>query len=133
MPQAKASGIGAESLPKPAPKPTVGDRLAQVLRAGDADNRQLRWFGLVMLAFALLFPWFAGPFYMRLAIEALLLGAVALSVDILLGYAGLLSLGQAAYLGVGAYLTAILATNTSHSMVQRRKSLSQSHKSTALS
>jgi hypothetical protein len=29
-------------------------------------------------------------------------------------------------------LTAILATNTSHSMVQRRKSLSQPHKTTAL-
>src|ERR671924_1614342 len=33
-----------------------------------------------------------------------------MSVDILLGYTGLPSLGQAAYLGVGAYLTAILAT-----------------------
>ena len=33
-----------------------------------------------------------------------------MSVDILLGYTGLASLGQAAYLGVGAYLTAILAT-----------------------
>ena len=33
-----------------------------------------------------------------------------MSLDILLGFAGLASLGQAAYLGVGAYLTAILAT-----------------------
>ena len=33
-----------------------------------------------------------------------------MSLDILLGYTGLASLGQAAYLGVGAYLTAILAT-----------------------
>ncbi len=33
-----------------------------------------------------------------------------MSVDILLGFAGLASLGQAAYFGVGAYLTAILAT-----------------------
>ena len=115
MPQAKASGIGAESLPNPAPKPTVGDRLAQVLRAGDADNRQLRWFGLVMLAFALLFPWFAGPFYMRLAIEALLLGAVALSVDILLGYAGLLSLGQAAYFGLAAYVSSLMYLYVSQS------------------
>jgi branched-chain amino acid transport system permease protein len=35
---------------------------------------------------------------------------MAMSVDLLLGYTGLPSLGQAAYLGVGAYLTAILAT-----------------------
>ncbi len=33
-----------------------------------------------------------------------------MSVDILLGFTGLASLGQAAYFGVGAYLTAILAT-----------------------
>ena len=33
-----------------------------------------------------------------------------MSLDLLLGYTGLPSLGQAAYLGVGAYLTAILAT-----------------------
>ena len=34
-----------------------------------------------------------------------------MSLDILLGFTGLASLGQAAYLGVGAYLTAILATS----------------------
>jgi branched-chain amino acid transport system permease protein len=33
-----------------------------------------------------------------------------MSLDLLLGFTGLASLGQAAYLGVGAYLTAILAT-----------------------
>ena len=32
-----------------------------------------------------------------------------MSLDILLGFTGLASLGQAAYFGVGAYLTAILA------------------------
>ena len=41
---------------------------------------------------------------------ALVLGIIAMSVDLLLGYTGLPSLGQAAYLGMGAYLTAILAT-----------------------
>jgi branched-chain amino acid transport system permease protein len=35
---------------------------------------------------------------------------LAMSVDLLLGYTGLSSLGQAAYFGVGAYLTAVLAT-----------------------
>jgi branched-chain amino acid transport system permease protein len=42
--------------------------------------------------------------------RALVLGILAMSLDILLGFTGLPSLGQAAYLGVGAYLTAILAT-----------------------
>jgi branched-chain amino acid transport system permease protein len=35
---------------------------------------------------------------------------LAMSLDILLGFTGLASLGQAAYFGVGAYLTAVLAT-----------------------
>jgi branched-chain amino acid transport system permease protein len=42
--------------------------------------------------------------------QALVLGIIAMSVDLLLGYTGLPSLGQAAYLGMGAYLTAILAS-----------------------
>ena len=33
-----------------------------------------------------------------------------MSVDLLLGFTGIASHGQAAYFGVGAYLTAILAT-----------------------
>jgi branched-chain amino acid transport system permease protein len=53
---------------------------------------------------------FAGPFVILLLAQVLVLGIAAMSVDLLLGYAGLPSLGQAAYLGVGAYLTAILAT-----------------------
>ena len=47
-------------------------------------------------------------FYLRLATEALIFGGLALSVDILLGYTGLLSLGQALFFGVGAYVSALV-------------------------
>ena len=49
-------------------------------------------------------------FVLLLATRALAFSILVMSLDILLGYTGLASLGQAAYLGVGAYLTAILAT-----------------------
>jgi hypothetical protein len=49
-------------------------------------------------------------FLILLITRALVLGILAMSLDRLLGFMGLASLGQAAYLGVGAYLTAILAT-----------------------
>ena len=49
-------------------------------------------------------------FVVLLATRALAFGILAMSLDILLGYSGLASLGQAAYFGVGAYLTAVLAT-----------------------
>jgi branched-chain amino acid transport system permease protein len=49
-------------------------------------------------------------FVILLATRALAFAILVMSLDILLGFTGLASLGQAAYLGVGAYLTAILAT-----------------------
>jgi branched-chain amino acid transport system permease protein len=64
---------------------------------------------------AAVFPWLGGSFYTRLAIEALLLGCVALSVDVLLGYAGLLSLGQAAYFGLAAYIAALMYLHVTQS------------------
>jgi branched-chain amino acid transport system permease protein len=65
---------------------------------------------LVSLGILSLMAPFAGPFVILLLAQILVLGIMAMSVDLLLGYTGLPSLGQAAYLGVGAYLTAILAT-----------------------
>src|SRR5215467_12817297 len=49
-------------------------------------------------------------FLILLTTRALAFSILVMSLDILLGYAGLASLGQAAYLTVGAYATAILAT-----------------------
>jgi branched-chain amino acid transport system permease protein len=47
-------------------------------------------------------------FFLRLATEALIFAGLALSVDILLGYTGMLSLGQALYFGLGAYVSAVV-------------------------
>jgi branched-chain amino acid transport system permease protein len=41
--------------------------------------------------------------------EAAILGLFALSLDLILGYAGIISLGQAAFFGVGAYTAGLLA------------------------
>jgi branched-chain amino acid transport system permease protein len=76
--------------------------------------RRGNWKGvLVVLAglggLAVIAP-YSGPFVLLLLTQALIFGMLAMSLDLLLGYTGLPSLGQAAYLGVGAYLTAILAT-----------------------
>jgi branched-chain amino acid transport system permease protein len=49
-------------------------------------------------------------FIILLVTRALAFSILVMSLDILLGFTGLPSLGQAAYLGVGAYMTAILAT-----------------------
>lgn len=66
---------------------------------------------IAVLAALLVGTPFTGSFIILLVTQALVFAILAMSLDILLGFTGLPSLGQAAYLGVGAYLTAILATN----------------------
>jgi len=64
---------------------------------------------VALAALAIITP-STNSFVILLATRALAFAILVMSVDILLGYTGLASLGQAAYLGVGAYVTAILAT-----------------------
>lgn len=49
------------------------------------------------------------PFLLMLATRILILSILAMSLDLLLGFTGIASLGHAAFLGLGAYMTAILA------------------------
>ena len=58
---------------------------------------------------------FEDTFFLRLATEALIFGGLAMSVDLLLGIVGLLSLGQAFYFGFGAYLSALVLKEISPS------------------
>jgi len=60
------------------------------------------------LALAVIGHFTGDTFYLRLATEALIFAGLALSVDLLLGYSGALSLGQALYFGIGAYTSALV-------------------------
>jgi branched-chain amino acid transport system permease protein len=62
---------------------------------------------LAALAVLPLTPWMS-RYYLLLAFDALLFGAVAMSLDLLMGYTGLVSFGHAAFFGLGAYATAVL-------------------------
>jgi branched-chain amino acid transport system permease protein len=62
---------------------------------------------LAALAALPLSPWMT-KFYMLLAFDALLFGGVAMALDLLMGYTGLVSFGHAAFFGLGAYATAVL-------------------------
>ncbi len=73
-------------------------------------SRPLPWWGwliFAVLAALPLTPWMS-RYYMLLAFDALLFGAVAMSLDLLMGYTGLVSFGHAAFFGLGAYSTAVL-------------------------
>ena len=73
-------------------------------------NRVLSWRAVVVGLLVALLPAlpFMSKFYLLLAFDALLFGAIAMSLDLLIGYTGLVSFGHAAFFGLGAYSTAIL-------------------------
>jgi branched-chain amino acid transport system permease protein len=58
---------------------------------------------------AALLPFFVTPAYLSLASQIAITALFALSLDLILGYAGIVSLGHAAYFGFGAYTAGLLA------------------------
>ncbi len=69
--------------------------------------RKLALAAAVLLALSLP-AWVGGIYYVNLASQVLIAALFALSLNLLVGYAGLISLGQAGYLGVSAYIAAWL-------------------------
>ena len=55
--------------------------------------------------------YFAFPDYLILGNQVLFTALFALSLDLILGYAGILSLGHAAFFGIGAYTAGLLAAH----------------------
>jgi branched-chain amino acid transport system permease protein len=64
---------------------------------------------LVLAAVPIVAASTGGPFYVSLALRILIFALAASSLNLLLGYGGLVSFGHALYLGVGAYVVAILS------------------------
>src|SRR5262245_9099221 len=61
-------------------------------------------------AILLVLPWIIGnEFYVNMASQVLIYALFALSINMMLGYGGMVSLGHAAYLGIAGY-ACILAT-----------------------
>src|SRR5882757_6748618 len=71
---------------------------------------QIRW-RPIEIAFwlATLAPFVLAPNYLTLASQIAITALFALSLDLILGYAGIVSLGHAAYCGFGSYTAGLLA------------------------
>jgi branched-chain amino acid transport system permease protein len=71
---------------------------------------RLRWRPLeIAFWLATLLPFVLAPSYLSLASQIAITALFALSLDLILGYAGIVSLGHAAFFGVGAYTAGLLA------------------------
>lgn len=76
-----------------------------------ADRRRVAWVArVVVLALLLVAPWTLSAFSIFLLTQFLIFGLFAASLDLLVGYAGLPSLGHAAFFGTGAYAAGLAAT-----------------------
>jgi branched-chain amino acid transport system permease protein len=80
---------------------------------GDAATRALSRPALVGLAalatvFLTVPLWLTNPYHQHVLIMAGIFAVLALSLNLLLGYTGQLSLGHAAFFGIGAYTSALL-------------------------
>ena len=71
---------------------------------------RMRAIGLVVLLAMLAFPFLVGDYPRALLAEIYIFAIFAMSLDLLLGFTGLMSLGHAAFFGLGAYAVAILGT-----------------------
>jgi branched-chain amino acid transport system permease protein len=73
-----------------------------------ANERRLPWLALVVLAAGIALPFVVDPFYVGFAARVLIYAIAATSLNLVLGYGGMVSFGHAAFLGTGAYVAAIL-------------------------
>lgn len=71
---------------------------------------------LVAIVALALAPFFLSLFHLNLLSEILILAVFALSLNILVGFTGLVSLGHAAFFGVGAYTAGLVAQNISSNL-----------------
>jgi len=66
----------------------------------------VRW--IIFIVLAALLPLVAGEYYVNLSSQIVIFAVFAASINLLLGYGGLPTLGHAAYLGVAAYVSALM-------------------------
>jgi branched-chain amino acid transport system permease protein len=94
-----ASPAEAASVSAPAQNPA-----AQIL----IRRHHLRWWEILPWIAAVVF-YFAYPDYLGFGSELLIAILFALSLDLALGYAGIITLGHAAFFGTGAYTVGMLS------------------------
>jgi branched-chain amino acid transport system permease protein len=73
-----------------------------------ADSRGSLYLFLAATLLLALFPLFGGTFYVQLFVKVMILAIFAMSLDLLIGYTGLVSFGHAAYFGLAGYALALM-------------------------
>jgi branched-chain amino acid transport system permease protein len=77
---------------------------------GKSASRKHASIVLAGIVLAVLFaaPLFLGPYHQKLAVEAIILSVFALSLDLVMGHAGIATFGHAAFFGIGGYTLGVM-------------------------
>lgn len=75
------------------------------------NNRIVK--GLILFLIMVFAPFFLSIYYVNILTEIFILGILAISLNILVGQTGLVSLGHAAFFGVGGYTGGLIASKVS--------------------
>lgn len=86
----------------------LGTPKAKPLRTWKYESKLDLFVYLSIIAFFVLAVTVFSPFYQRFVIEMMIFAILALSMDFLLGYGGLLNLAHTLFFGLNIYLTTIL-------------------------
>ncbi len=100
MPEARAADTPLGVTPKP---------------RGRGDLRTLAIVGGIALLLVIVGPYVLPTYLVNNLIRAFLYATVALTVDILWGYTGILTFGQSAFFGIGAYAAGLIFTHVGFS------------------
>jgi branched-chain amino acid transport system permease protein len=82
---------------------------APIVAPERVSSSKTRLTALLVLVAMIAFPFFVSSYPRQLVAEIYIFAIFAMSLDLLLGYTGLMSLGHAAFFGLGAYTVTILA------------------------
>ena len=96
----------------------MSDTLAVSPPRSSAVRRRILILGLlalVALALVIFGPMFLSRFSINVLTRSMIYAILAITVDLLWGFTGILTFGQAAFFGVGAYATAMLLTHVGSS------------------
>ena len=122
---------GQESIPEEMflePAPSSSSAVSSPQEAGDVARRFRFWIVMAcLLAAGLACPIILPTYYVRLFTLALIWSIFAMSLDLILGLGGIVSLGHAVFFGISAYTIGLIALRlTSSLLVQIAAALSVS-------
>lgn len=80
------------------------------LSSAPAYRRVLPWLEGALLILALPVPFLLEDFWILFVTKVLIVGLLAVSFDLVWGFAGMMSFGQALFFGVAGYVAALMAT-----------------------